>query len=183
MGQPARSLRPVLPAPVAGALMLSLPEQIAAQLAARITAGTYQPGQRIMEQALAAEFSVSRGPVRDALRLLEKDGLVTIIPRRGAQVTKLSIQEVREIFDIRVALNGLRDRGIAEDPERSKLLPMLEAVVAELSRLAHRRRKGEPRGAGEAGHQEHLLRIPEHGPRVADLAKEPPPVRASALPG
>src|SRR3954468_13668215 len=106
MGQPARSLRPALPSPVAGALMLSLPEQIAAQLAARITAGTYQPGQRIMEQALAAEFSVSRGPLRDALRLLEKDGLVTIIARRGAQVTKLSIQEVREIFDIRVALNG-----------------------------------------------------------------------------
>ena len=80
-------------------------------LADRITAGTYPPGQRIMEQALAAEFGVSRGPVRDALRLLEKDGLVTILPRRGAQVTKLTIQEVREIFDIRVALNGLRDRG------------------------------------------------------------------------
>ena len=43
--------------------MLSLSEQIAGQLAARITAGTYAPGQRIMEQAIAAEFGVSRGPV------------------------------------------------------------------------------------------------------------------------
>ena len=119
MGQPARLTR-AAPAPGAGAPMLSLPEQIAAQLASRITAGAYAPGQRILEQALAAEFGVSRGPVRDALRLLEKDGLVTILARRGAQVTKLTIQEVREIFDIRVALNGLRDRGIAEDPERSK---------------------------------------------------------------
>lgn len=120
--------------------MLSLPEQIAAQLAARITAGGYAPGQRIMEQALAAEFGVSRGPVREALRLLEKDGLVTILARRGAQVTKLSIPEVREIFDIRIALNGLRDRSIAEDPERLKLLPALEAGVAELARLARNAR-------------------------------------------
>ena len=124
------------PGAAAGAQMLSLSEQIAAQLAERITAGSYAPGQRIMEQAVAAEFSVSRGPVREALRLLEKDGLVTILPRRGAQVTKLSIPEVKEIFDIRVALNGLRDRSLAEDPERLKLLPMLEAGVAELARLA-----------------------------------------------
>ena len=89
---------------------------------------------------MAAEFGVSRGPVREALRLLEKDGLVTILARRGAQVTKLSIPEVREIFDIRVALNGLRDRSIAEDPERLKLLPMLEVEVAELSRLARNAR-------------------------------------------
>jgi len=127
-------------APATTAQMLSLPEQIAAQLATYITTGQYAPGQRIMEQALAAEFGVSRGPVREALRMLEKDGLVTILARRGAQVTKLSIQEVREIFDIRVALNGLRDRGIAEDPERMKLLPMLVAEVAELSRLARNAR-------------------------------------------
>lgn len=124
----------------AGTPMLSLPEQIALRLAGRITGGSHTPGQRIMEQAIAAEFGVSRGPVRDALRLLEKDGLVTILARRGAQVTKLSIPEVREIFDIRVALNGLRDRGIAEDPERHKLLPMLEAEVAELARLARNSR-------------------------------------------
>src|SRR5258705_7097707 len=121
MGQPARSISAMpsksIAPPPAGAQMLSLPEQIAAQLAARITAGAYAPGQRIMEQALAAEFGVSRGPVRDALRLLEKDGLVTILARRGAQVTKLSIQEGREIFDIRAALNGFPDRGTAEDPE------------------------------------------------------------------
>jgi DNA-binding GntR family transcriptional regulator len=137
----AATAAPVLPAP--GTPMLSLPEQIAAQLAGRITAGSHAPGQRIMEQAVAAEFGVSRGPVREALRLLEKDGLVTILARRGAQVTKLSIPEVKEIFDIRVALNGLRDRGIAEDPERLKLLPMLEAEVAELARLARNARHSD----------------------------------------
>jgi len=72
------------------ALTLSLPEQIASRLSERIVAGTYAPGQRVMEQALAAEFAVSRGPVREALRILERDGLVTILARRGALVTNLS---------------------------------------------------------------------------------------------
>ena len=121
----------------------SLAEQIAAQLAERILTGAATPGQRIMEQAVAAEFAVSRGPVREALRLLEKDGLVTILPRRGAQVTNLSIAEVKEIFDIRAALNGLRDRQIAEDPERSRILPALEAEVNRLGRLARQPELGE----------------------------------------
>lgn len=124
-------------------LTLSLPEQIAARLSERIIAGSYAPGRRVMEQAVSAEFGVSRGPVREALRLLEKDGLVTFLPRRGAQVTLLSIAEVREIFDIRAALNGLRDRQIAEDPERDRLLPTLETTVAQLVRLARAPGEGD----------------------------------------
>lgn len=119
-----------------GPLTLSLPEQIAARLSERITAGTYAPGRRVLEQEVSAEFGVSRGPVREALRLLEKEGLVTILPRRGAQVTRLTTAEVREIFDIRAALNGLRDRQIAEGPDRLRLLPALEQGVERLARLA-----------------------------------------------
>ena len=114
----------------------SLAEQIAARLSDRIVTGRYPPGQRIMEQAIAAEFSVSRGPVREALRLLDKDGLVTILPRRGAQVTRLSIDEVKEIFDVRAMLNGLRDRLIAEGPQRATVLPVLEVEVEALTRYA-----------------------------------------------
>lgn len=117
-------------------LTLSLAEQIAARLSERIVGGVYAPGQRIPEQAVADEFTVSRGPVREALRLLEKDGLVTILPRRGALVTSLSTEEVEEIFDIRAVLNGLRDRLIAEDPDRARILPALEAEVANLARYA-----------------------------------------------
>jgi DNA-binding GntR family transcriptional regulator len=118
------------------ALTLSLPDQIAARLSERIVAGAYAPGQRIMEQALAAEFAVSRGPVREALRILERDGLVTILPRRGALVSDLSVAEVKEIFDIRAMLNGLRDRLIAEDAGRKNVLAALEPHVAQLTRLA-----------------------------------------------
>lgn len=124
-------------------LTQSLAEQIATRLSERIVTGTFEPGQRIMEQTVAAEFQVSRGPVREALRLLEKDGLVTILARRGALVTKLSIEEVKEIFDVRAVLNGLRDRCIAEDPQRMELLPQLEREVAELMRLARQTNDSE----------------------------------------
>ena len=124
------------------ALTFSLPEQIAARLSERIVAGAYEPGQRVLEQALAAEFGVSRGPVREALRILERDGLVTIVPRRGALVTALTIDEVKEIFDIRAMLNGLRDRLIAEDPARRRALALLEPQVAQLARFARDSKRG-----------------------------------------
>jgi DNA-binding GntR family transcriptional regulator len=117
-------------------LTLSLPEQIAARLSERIVSGTYTPGQRIMEQAVAEEFEVSRGPVREALRLLEKEGLVIINARRGAQVTNPTIAEVNEIFDIRAMLNGLRDRLIAESTQRAQLVPLLEPEIAKLAQTA-----------------------------------------------
>jgi DNA-binding GntR family transcriptional regulator len=117
-------------------LTQSLPEQIAARLSERIVSGTYTPGQRVMEQAVAEEFEVSRGPVREALRLLEKEGLVMILPRRGAQVTNPTIAEVHEIFDIRAMLNGLRDRLIAETPHREQLVPVLEQEISRLEQTA-----------------------------------------------
>jgi DNA-binding GntR family transcriptional regulator len=86
---------------------LSLSEQIAERLSQEILAGTYQPGQRILEQHIAGRFEVSRGPVREALRLLEREGVIEILPRRGAQVTSLTVKEVTDIFDIRGALVGL----------------------------------------------------------------------------
>ncbi len=117
-------------------LTQSLPEQIATKLSERIVSGAYTPGQRVMEQAVAEEFEVSRGPVREALRLLEKEGLVMILPRRGAQVTNPTIEEVNEIFDIRAMLNGLRDRLIAEGKQREQLIPVLEKDIARLAQIA-----------------------------------------------
>lgn len=142
MVNPAINARSALVIARNAPLTQSLAEQIAARFSERILSGAYAPGQRIMEQAVAAEFTVSRGPVREALRLLEKDGLVTILPRRGAQVTNLSVAEVKEIFDIRAALNGLRDRQIAEDTERSRILPALEEEVTRLARLARQPERG-----------------------------------------
>jgi DNA-binding GntR family transcriptional regulator len=83
---------------------LSLAEQIAERISIEILRGRYQPGERIIEQGIADSFKVSRGPVRDAIRILEREGVVEIVPRRGAQITQLNMKEVDDIFAIRGAL-------------------------------------------------------------------------------
>lgn len=113
----------------------SLPEQIAEHVGNAINQGLFEPGARIQEQEIAAQFGVSRGPVREALRILERDGLVEINARRGATVTKLTIEELVAIFDPRISLNGLAARRAAErrDPE---CLARMKAGVARLTELA-----------------------------------------------
>jgi DNA-binding GntR family transcriptional regulator len=59
---------------------LSLAEQIAERISIEILRGRYQPGERIIEQGIADSFKVSRGPVRDAIRILEREGVVEILP-------------------------------------------------------------------------------------------------------
>ena len=89
---------------------LTLAEQIANRIADLIISGKYQPGQRVSEQELASLFSVSRGPVREALRILEKEDFVRILPRRFTEITRLSPREVEQIFEIRAALISLAAR-------------------------------------------------------------------------
>lgn len=114
---------------------LTVPEQVAARVGDRILAGTLAPGERVLEQDLATEFKVSRGPVREAIRILEREGLVTVLPRRGAVVTDLTAEEVREIFEVRIALWAVAGRRCAQvrDPAVTGLF---RATVAELERLA-----------------------------------------------
>jgi len=114
---------------------LTVPEQIASQVGDRIISGALPPAARIVEQDLAAEFEVSRGPIRDAIRLLEREGLVTVLARRGAIVTALSADEVKDIFEIRAGLFEIVARKVADarDPD---LLALLKAGIARLARLA-----------------------------------------------
>lgn len=114
---------------------LTVADQIAAAIGDRIISGALAPNARILEQTLASEFSVSRGPIRDAMRVLEREGLVTLLPRRGAVVTGLSATEVREIFEIRAGLLEVvaRKVAIARDPQ---LIELMKAGTARLQRLA-----------------------------------------------
>lgn len=114
---------------------LTVPEQIAARLGERILGGVMVPGERIGEQELANEFSVSRGPIREALRILEREGLVTILARRGAIVTELSASELSELLEIRAGLFEVVVRKLAST-HQPELLPMLRAGVARLQTLA-----------------------------------------------
>ncbi|MGH8619308.1 MAG: GntR family transcriptional regulator [Burkholderiales bacterium] len=127
-------------------LAQTLPEKIAATLAERIVSGEFEPGERLVEATLAKALKVSHGPIRDALRLLQNAGLVTIPPYKGAHVTELSEREIRELYQVRASLVGLRARWIAEDPQREDLVAQVAAPVARLSALADK----------EGGQQEYV---------------------------
>lgn len=85
----------------------TLPTALAATLRERIISGVLVAGAKIDQQALADEFSVSRMPVREALRQLDAEGFVTLLPHRGAVVSELSPSQVEEIYEMRSVLEAL----------------------------------------------------------------------------
>ena len=82
----------------------SAPDLVRDQLRQAIHAGEFQPGEQLRQEELADRFGTSRIPVREALRQLQTEGLVTLERNRGAVVAALSLQEVLEMLDIRIAL-------------------------------------------------------------------------------
>ena len=116
-------------------LTLTISEQIAAHVGDEIIRGKRLPGESLNEQRLADAFEVSRGPVRDAIRILEREGLATLYARRGAFVTDLTVDEVREIFEIRVGLLEIVARKVAAS-HSATYLKTLRAGIAKLERLA-----------------------------------------------
>ena len=90
-----------------------------------ILRGELQPGERLMEIKLADKLGVSRTPVREAIRKLELEGLVLMIPRRGAEVAEITEKSLRDVLEVRGALEDLAmdlacDRITAEDIEKMK---------------------------------------------------------------
>ncbi len=82
----------------------NLSEQIADHITEKIIRLEIRPGERIMETRIADELKVSRSPIREALRILEKNRLVELIPRRGARVTELSAAFIIQLCDVLTAL-------------------------------------------------------------------------------
>lgn len=122
---------------------LTVPEQIAARVGERILDGRLPPGERIAEQELADEFQVSRGPVREAIRILEREGLVTLLARRGAIVTELTAQELTELLDVRAGLFEVAVRRLMDLPN-PELVRLMRIGTERLLELA------QAPGAGEA---------------------------------
>ena len=89
------------------AAQTTVANQLAAELSRRIVEGRYAPGASLREIPLAEEFGVSRSSVREALRILERDGVARIEPHRGASVTRLTTDELIEIYQVRTVLLGL----------------------------------------------------------------------------
>lgn len=95
-----------------------------------IISGQFPAGMRLMELQLAEEMGVSRTPVREAIRKMELEGLVVMIPRRGAYVADISIKDINEVYEIRTALDVLAAGLAAErigDDEIREMKTLLDA--------------------------------------------------------
>ncbi len=113
-------------------------ERVFLHLKDGILSGRYAPGQRLIEADLTAEFGVSRGPLREAFRMLSAEGLVESIPYRGAIVRRLSRQETQELFQIRGALEVLAARLASENIDLPGVRGRFEQAIAPIWREAPR---------------------------------------------
>ena len=104
--------------------------QIAEYLSVQIIKGDLKPGERIKEAILAQELGVSRGPIREALYILERKRLVEMRPRRGARVTQMSASYATSLYDIIVELYGLAARKAAENRSSKDLQGIRHALKA-----------------------------------------------------
>lgn len=86
---------------------LPLRDEVFNTLRERILMGNLKPGERLMEIHLADQLGVSRTPIREAIRMLELDGLVKMIPRKGAQVASISREDLNDVLEVRKALDAL----------------------------------------------------------------------------
>lgn len=92
---------------LAAATRSSLVEQTVQRLSRDILAGVYAPGDPIREPAVAERLGISRAPIREALRILEQDGLVELTPWRGARVINPPPNEIADLFDMLAAVEGV----------------------------------------------------------------------------
>ena len=72
-----------------------------------ILKGELQPGERLMELQLASKLGVSRTPIREAIRMLEQEGLAVTVPRKGAEVARMTLKDMEDVLEIREALDEL----------------------------------------------------------------------------
>jgi DNA-binding GntR family transcriptional regulator len=97
--------------------------------------GDFKPGQRLMEVQLAEQMGVSRTPVREAIRKLELEGLVIMVPRKGAYVAGLSNEDVKEVLEIRAVLEGLA-ASLASKNATKEDMTLLQEIVDQFKHAA-----------------------------------------------
>ena len=106
------------------------------QIRDAIKSGKLKPGDRIIEADLANGMGISRFPIREAIRYLEKEGLVTTTPFRGAQVAEYTQRDLEEIYSLRTALEELAIRTLIKDLDEEKI-QKLESVVETMKQATN----------------------------------------------
>lgn len=115
-----------------------LRELVFESLREAIIQGRLKPGERLMEMQLADEMGVSRTPVREAIRKLELEGFVVMIPRKGAYVAGISVKDIVDIFEVRAALEALA-AGLAAERITDEELEDLERTLVQISEVSDRK--------------------------------------------
>ncbi|MDR5702173.1 MAG: GntR family transcriptional regulator [Armatimonadota bacterium] len=95
-----------------------------------ILSGYFKPGDRLIERELCKKMGISRTPIREAIRKLEQEGLITTIPYKGPIVTVLSPEDIEEVFQVRAVLEGLAIRLLATRQDIQAIQAMRKAVEA-----------------------------------------------------
>jgi len=91
-----------------------------------ILRGDLKPGERLMELQLASQLGVSRTPIREAIRMLEQEGLAVTMPRKGAEVAKMTLKGMEDVLEIRAALDELASQLACERMTEEQLLRLEE---------------------------------------------------------
>ncbi len=125
-----------------GELHLPLHVVVANELRKAILAGRYKPGERLIEERVAADFGVSRNPVREAIRALASEGLVDVTARQGAMVPALTPAHARELIEVRAAVEGITARLAAQrhDPH---IIARLKAILSRGMNAVKRRQMAQ----------------------------------------
>lgn len=114
----------------------SLREQALSALRRAITTGQLQPGTHLVETELSEALQISRGTLREAMRQLQQEGLISAGARGRLSVRHLDAKEIRDIFDVRAALESLAAGLLAARSDRESAVAALRAAVAEMERWA-----------------------------------------------
>jgi DNA-binding GntR family transcriptional regulator len=137
--QPSDILEVELHIPKQSATLRGLVEE---KLRLAISAGKFRPGQRLIERELCETLGVGRTSVREALRQLEAEGLITVVPHRGPTVSTMSVEEAKQLYAMRALLEGYAGKqcaALGDEDFKTKL----DHAVEEFARIA----EGEDRSA------------------------------------
>jgi DNA-binding GntR family transcriptional regulator len=144
--------------------LTSYADEIAFRLEAEILDGAYAPGSHLMQEEICTRFGVSRTPVREALRKLQAQNLVDLIPNKGARIRTITLSELTEVYAVRAELEGYA-ASLAAPEFSGEHAAALESVQAQLESVVTMLGTPQPRQAGESVINAQLTRFNEefHG--------------------
>jgi DNA-binding GntR family transcriptional regulator len=114
----------------------SLRQQALTALRRAITTGQLPPGTHLVETELSEKLQISRGTLREAMRQLQQEGLISAGARGRLVVRHLDDKEIRDIFDVRAALESLAARELAQSPDRTDAVERLRQAVVDMEKWA-----------------------------------------------